>query len=473
MRGIGATVAVLFASYSPVNVLDYGRNLRDFVVEPLRADVIVFLTYLDSDGCNSSAACHLRERLAGLEPVARLAIERQLTTIELAQRLEASPGWDAVWSGFYKAGCSRVGNSTYACRGFKEQGNSFMTPVMGKSSLNVLRQLYMQAQALLLLAQHESTARDGVRYEHVVWARLEFRWFSPHLPLPLLRSSPQSVWVPFGEDYAGLNDRHAFMSRAAADVYLSRWNFIADGTITDMLPCLARGSLCAQSSERFLAVTLTYHNLTVCRMPMVAALQCCSGQCYKRACIRGTLPPPQEHHRALPWVVGTDADGTRFEGKYPQEIAQSLVHAAAAAAPGARYLFLNRTFPPMGFYNGLLRYGGSLVLALPHPAMASLLPFFRPHLRTLKSRHFEYTLLAELTNEQMSEGWAAGTAVRHLHQTSNDTRRERLAAVDAPRIESSQSTRNDRADERAQVLAEVRPTAWSPQWRFGVWDGSR
>ena len=42
-----------------------------------------------------------------------------------------------------------------------------------------------------------------------------------------LRSQPRcDVWIPLSEDYGGVNDRHALMSRAAADSYLSRFEAV-------------------------------------------------------------------------------------------------------------------------------------------------------------------------------------------------------------------------------------------------------
>ena len=51
----------------------------------------------------------------------------------------------------------------------------------------------------------------------MVHTRLEFAWLRPHPPLSALH--PAHVWVPAGEDYySGVNDRHAVLSRAAAEV---------------------------------------------------------------------------------------------------------------------------------------------------------------------------------------------------------------------------------------------------------------
>jgi hypothetical protein len=50
------------------------------------------------------------------------------------------------------------------------------------------------------------------RYDRFVITRSDFAWLCPHPPLSVLDRS--SIWVPHGEDYGGLNDRHLVASRA-------------------------------------------------------------------------------------------------------------------------------------------------------------------------------------------------------------------------------------------------------------------
>jgi hypothetical protein len=79
----------------------------------------------------------------------------------------------------------------------------------------VLRQLHDIRRALSLLSAREAAA--GAPFDRVVHTRLEFAWLRPHPPLSALH--PAHVWVPAGEDYySGVNDRHAVLSRAAAEV---------------------------------------------------------------------------------------------------------------------------------------------------------------------------------------------------------------------------------------------------------------
>jgi hypothetical protein len=44
--------------------------------------------------------------------------------------------------------------------------------------------------------------------------------------------SDDTIWIPSGEDYyGGYNDRHAVLSRSAAELYFRRWDFILDGSV--------------------------------------------------------------------------------------------------------------------------------------------------------------------------------------------------------------------------------------------------
>jgi hypothetical protein len=56
--------------------------------------------------------------------------------------------------------------------------------------------------------------RDGIldRYDRFVISRSDFMWLCPHPPLSILDCS--AIWVPDGEHWGGLNDRHLVASRA-------------------------------------------------------------------------------------------------------------------------------------------------------------------------------------------------------------------------------------------------------------------
>jgi hypothetical protein len=50
------------------------------------------------------------------------------------------------------------------------------------------------------------------RYDRFVITRSDFVWLCPHPPLSIL--DRDAIWLPDGEDYGGLNDRHLVASRA-------------------------------------------------------------------------------------------------------------------------------------------------------------------------------------------------------------------------------------------------------------------
>jgi hypothetical protein len=56
------------------------------------------------------------------------------------------------------------------------------------------------------------------RYERFVVTRSDFLWLAPHPPLELLRED--RVWIPEGEDWEGINDRHAILDRSSLAAYL-------------------------------------------------------------------------------------------------------------------------------------------------------------------------------------------------------------------------------------------------------------
>ena len=56
----------------------------------------------------------------------------------------------------------------------------------------------------------------------IIWTRADLQWLSPHPKISFLEEN--EIWVPDGEDYDGLNDRHAVMGRFAAQAHFSRWD---------------------------------------------------------------------------------------------------------------------------------------------------------------------------------------------------------------------------------------------------------
>ena len=49
------------------------------------------------------------------------------------------------------------------------------------------------------------------RYDRFVVTRSDFVWLCPHPPLSIL--DPRSLWIPDGEHYGGVTNRHLVVSR--------------------------------------------------------------------------------------------------------------------------------------------------------------------------------------------------------------------------------------------------------------------
>jgi len=363
-------VAILYASWFNVSVVRKGANILNNVVKPLGADVLLALSYQDNDQCASPAACrkHAFEKLNRLEEsIAVLDMVRQPTPDDLKRAATMAPSWIQLATRFSKVfGCKYEGSinsSIPVCSNLPEDGNSFLAPIVGGKKYHVLQEFWMQARALSLLTSREREM--GFRYQRVIWSRLEMVWHHPHPPLHVL--DPNCVWIPGGEDFGGINDRHAVLSREHAQIYLSRWQTIftvnARGMLNaDLRPCLAkRYYVCF--SERLLAIMLRRASIPVCRMAPFAHLGCSrkaithfTTHCERFAdiasrsasknkiwfdAVRRVQDPLSHCYQGrscqqvqLPW-----ARHAHVTGKYPAEMVNALTHAHAARHPSARWIF--------------------------------------------------------------------------------------------------------------------------------------
>jgi len=76
----------------------------------------------------------------------------------------------------------------------------------------------------------------GMRYALLVQSRADFVWGQPHPPPSYFLGSDPAVWVPEGEDWGGINDRHAVIERSLADAYFgSGWEDLRSGAAARQL----------------------------------------------------------------------------------------------------------------------------------------------------------------------------------------------------------------------------------------------
>ena len=474
---------MVFGGWWRVALRDGGANIRQNVIEPLRADVLMALTYRTDDACNSTSSCNLDARFAGLGPIAALQLERQLTTMEFAEKLEQRESWEVMWRHFeagpFRCRRHRAPNApahTYSCARMRENGNAFTAPVVGNPALHVLHEQYAQSRLLRMLAAEE--ARRSARYDAIVWTRLEFHWLHPHpplhLPLPTAAAAaptrPASssssaaaaaaaaaairgalagaaagggstnssldlaacpVWSPRGEDYGGLNDRHAALSRDAAAVYLGRWDLLDSGAL-NRVPQLCcpwfNGTLDNQtrlgaiSSERLLAVLLLHFRLTSCRFPPFAYLLCCDvggrASCNKRGCVRHEVPP----YGAL-------------ASKYSGEMLAAVAHADVAHSPGAGFALSPSILSAGGFWHECMPRGQALTLTTTTEGRAALHAQGRPRslsignavpwalidFHLLRGQHQQPHHVVATTASNLNRSQILPhTRTAHLHQRSTD-----------------------------------------------------
>ena len=326
--------AVCFSGLDTQRPLDGGANIRANLVDPLNADVLLAFTQLDganSSNCTASpqfrecSSAHrvLRERFDKLKPIAAIKLSSTSTTGDLVRKLEASPHWSRTIKDMSWGHCRRDGpsphvgsNSPYHCRTLTDFGNTYFAPILGVGP--VLKEFESQSGCLSLLQSHERASRRN--YTRVIFSRLEYFWVQPHPPISALHQ--RHLWVPTGETYGGVCDRHAVMRRDVADVYFGRFDMIMDGRIRLIDAALPHPH--QMSSEHLLQQVLHYHNVTVAKFPQVAFLQCCQGVCHTHRCYVGAMATQGPRSRA-------------FRGKYKEELMNAMVNAMLLDVPGATY----------------------------------------------------------------------------------------------------------------------------------------
>ena len=343
-HGTPKQVVTFFTGWYKSDVADHGRQLRNQLIDALGSEVALVLSHFDKDECATRRAACVRARFRGLEPISFVSSERQLSIAELTVILEALPIWPKV-IGKLNRTCARNENgqpsiclfscirdptwsatssppnvSPYRCRGMS---NTVLSPVLGdglraNQRSNVLLEFYSQQRSYNALLRMEKDR--GSAYETVVFSRLEYTWLRPHPPLEMLR--PRAcVWVPFGEDNSGINDRHAVMDRRAAEAYFGRLDMVLSSRK------LLRTQLGTSRSEVWLRDGLDLHQHRICRFAATCFLSCCSNitdaKCWTRKC----------------WDrIVFSGSPMKLRGKYPEELELALQHHVALGMNGSRYV---------------------------------------------------------------------------------------------------------------------------------------
>ena len=270
-----------------------------------------------------------------------------LTKQDLRRLVTASPNWPRVVAGFRT-------DATH-------QGINLWAPLLGDGNLSVLRELHDYSRALALLDAHERTARGGRRYRRIVFSRLEFEWLADHPPLRLLPTGGGQVWLPSGGVSSGVNDRHALMSRAAAQTYFTRWELLMSPRLFDLIP---ERVVLRDGPELLLEAALRAAKLRTRYFPSTMTLGCCGrrsralGRCFgNTVCIT----------RSMRFVRG----GTRLvTAKYFDELKFAERHLAALACPGAHFAAVGGAAMRRQSHRAAHHREPAVVIALPSPTLS-------------------------------------------------------------------------------------------------------
>lgn len=322
-----ADAAVLFSGWLNVSVPEAGATARAALISPWRADVLVAATYLPHE-CSTDRC--VRERLVGLGPLSAVRIDPMLTVAQLNGLVVRSPHWRSIALRFRR-------NATYL-------GVHWSSPLLGDPRLSVLRELHDYSRAHALLVHHEATARGGRRYARIIHSRMEYRWLAPHPPPRLLQLSEKLIWVPSGEAYSGVNDRHAVMARSVANVYFRRLDLLLSRSNPDPVKLLGWSVLLSAGPERLLAAVLRAFGISIATFPSTMLLGCCSSgsgsSCFSSYCVRH----PTIYLRPLMARPGASRNAEHalrlansIEGKYKLEMVLAAAHAQALSCPGASF----------------------------------------------------------------------------------------------------------------------------------------
>eukprot|EP00929_Paragymnodinium_shiwhaense_P107905 TRINITY_DN74252_c0_g1_i1.p1 TRINITY_DN74252_c0_g1~~TRINITY_DN74252_c0_g1_i1.p1 ORF type:complete len:460 (+),score=82.09 TRINITY_DN74252_c0_g1_i1:226-1605(+) len=225
------------------------QSIVGHVLQPLAADVFVYMPLIrrqqSKDGSGGGPP---------LSPSADELAKLQALPGLMALHLEVENGTALLKAEVRRRQPSeKAANATYALAlqvaggwlgGVEEPAPPGLASVEGGWWTRPGSGLYQQLskRRCLEMVRRAEDVAGGRRYDWIVTSRLDLRWERDHLPLELL--TPDAIWIPEGEDWGGLNDRHAIIPRAAApdqvekaeglptmvEIYMDSWGFIGKGT---------------------------------------------------------------------------------------------------------------------------------------------------------------------------------------------------------------------------------------------------
>ena len=341
-----AIVAICVGGYLELAIPRRGASIREHVLSVMPSDIFVAGTIRGNVTAEKTASA--LDGIGALAPFAAASVIRMPRPFELRAELKKSGHWDDFKLQASKGGSGRFNWQDKAYDDPKMWVPIMMSPALGNPNGNTLQEFHYQSRCIDMINSHERQKRGGVRYERVMFTRLEFEWLADHPPLEML--DPNFVWVPTGEDNTGLNDRHWIANRRDAEGIFRRWDALTNPPPRDIFKQIFFATSevrpAFMSSETFMKLHVQYHKAGIARFPNVAMLQCCAAnyasqraklpesqqRCFAKACHWAACPRPRVDSAAC----GARGGDRKLGFKYADEGHSAILHAAALALPGAR-----------------------------------------------------------------------------------------------------------------------------------------
>ena len=344
-----AIVAICVGGYLELAIPRRGASIREHVLSVMPSDIFVAGTIRGNVTAEKTASA--LDGIGALAPFAATSVIRMPRPFELRAELKKSGHWDDFKLQASKGGSGRFNWQDKAYDDPKMWVPIMMSPALGNPNGNTLQEFHYQSRCIDMINSHERQKRGGVRYERVMFTRLEFEWLAHHPPLHLL--DPSHLWVPTGEDNTGVNDRHWLANRKDAEGVFRRWDALVSGAFHQIFFATSKVRPAFMSSETYNKLHLQYRKVGVARFPNVAALQCCSTNyregsnaarrgmhCFAKACHRSQCPkaPARLPTPSCGWGNGGGDGPGVISHKYLDEGHSAIVHAAALSLPGSRFV---------------------------------------------------------------------------------------------------------------------------------------
>lgn len=215
------------------------ESLMKHLIGPLNADVMLHISW-----------CKSKQELRKTDPLAKIA--KYISKIDDTGR-DFNKELDRI--------CAERGIQSN-WRKAEAIKDNWLGGLNGRKGGN----LYAVHKRYLLKEEIHKVIHD---YDWFVITRTDFMWLSDHPNV--FSNGCDKVYIPTGQDWGGINDRHIVCHRNYILQYLSLLDTLLFKT-DELLDICQKNGINMLNSERFLAIHLMMHNIAIARFPSVSFL---------------------------------------------------------------------------------------------------------------------------------------------------------------------------------------------------------